>query len=107
MPHRPRAGVRLVCLLLSSIALAGCGTPPAPAKARAAIAVALQTVQLRDWNDSLSALCMAKARDSVTLTAKVAEIVERVHLESGQEVAAGAPLVALRCWPGWQPGTAS
>ncbi|KAA8919732.1 efflux transporter periplasmic adaptor subunit [Xanthomonas sontii] len=96
MPHRPRAGVRLVCLLLSSLVLAGCGKAPAPAAASAAIPVTLQTVQPREWNDSLAALGTVKARESVTLTAKVSEIVERVHFESGQEVAAGAPLVTLR-----------
>ncbi|WP_295963452.1 efflux RND transporter periplasmic adaptor subunit [uncultured Xanthomonas sp.] len=96
MPHRPRAGVRLVCLLLSSLALAGCGKAPAPAAASAAIPVTLQTVQPREWNDSLAALGTVKARESVTLTAKVSEIVELVHFESGQEVAAGAPLVTLR-----------
>lgn len=35
------------------------------------------------------------ARESVTVTAKVSETVERVHFDSGDEVRAGAVLVTL------------
>jgi membrane fusion protein (multidrug efflux system) len=96
MLHRPRAGVRLACLVSLSIVLIGCGKPPAPATSADAVPVTLQTVAPRPWSDSLSSLGTVKARESVTLTAKVSEIVERVHFESGQEVAAGTPLVTLR-----------
>src|SRR5690606_22487717 len=54
-----------------------------------------QVVELRAWNDTISALGTARARESVTITAKVSETVERVHFESGDEVAAGAILVTL------------
>jgi membrane fusion protein (multidrug efflux system) len=48
------------------------------------------------WNDTLQALGTAKARESISVTAKVSEIVEKVHFESGQHIAAGAPIVTLR-----------
>lgn len=96
MPHRPHAGVRLACLVSLSVALLACGKPPAPAKTAEAVPVTLQTVATQRWSDSLSSLGTVRARESVTLTAKVSEIVERVHFDSGQEVSAGTPLVTLR-----------
>lgn len=60
-------------------------------------AVPVTTRQLRPqpWNDSLQALGTVRARESITVTAKVSETVQRVHFESGDEVAKGAPLVTL------------
>lgn len=65
----------------------GRGNAPAP--------VEVETVQARDWSDSLRALGTVKAHEAVTITAKVSELVESVHFDSGQEVAKGAPLVTL------------
>ena len=48
------------------------------------------------WNDTLQAIGTAKARESVTLTSKVSEVVAAVHFESGDEVRVGAPLITLR-----------
>ena len=53
-------------------------------------------VQPVAWSDTVRALGTAHARESVTLTAKVSEIVDQVHFESGQHVQAGQPLVTLR-----------
>ena len=58
--------------------------------------VTAQVVQSRQWSDTLQALGTAKARESISVTAKVSEIVEKVHFESGQHIAAGAPIVTLR-----------
>ena len=44
---------------------------------------------------SVAALGTVNARESITVTAKVSEIVQRVHFDSGDEVAAGAVLVTL------------
>lgn len=52
-------------------------------------------VQPRTWNDSLTALGTVNARESITVTAKVSEIVQRVHFDSGDEVTAGTVLVTL------------
>jgi len=60
------------------------------------VPVVMATVQAEAWSDDLQALGTARARESVTLTAKVSEIVEQVHFESGQQVRAGQPLVTLR-----------
>lgn len=60
------------------------------------IPVTIRAVQPSAWSDTLQSLGTAKARESVTLTAKVSEIVDRIHFDSGDEVKAGAPLVTLR-----------
>ena len=85
----------LACLLL----LAGCGGAAQPAAAPgaggAAVPVTTATVQPRAWNDSIAALGTVNARESVTVTAKVSETVQRVHFDSGDRVAAGDVLVTL------------
>lgn len=82
------------------VALAACGKEDAAAKPGGAggdrpIPVTTAVVQLRAWSDTLQALGTVKARESVTVTAKVSETVQRVHFDSGDEVRAGAPLVTL------------
>lgn len=59
------------------------------------VTVTLQTVRQQPWTESIEALGTVKARESVTLTAKVSETVQQVHFESGDAVRAGAPLVTL------------
>lgn len=77
--------------------LAACGSKDEAARRQAEqVPVTSQVVQTSAWNDTLQALGTAKARESVTVTAKVSEIIEKVHFESGQQVAAGTPLVTLR-----------
>lgn len=85
------AGIALA-LLLTACAKEGGGRP----QGGGPVAVTTQVVQPTAWNDTLQTLGTAKARESITVTAKVSEIIEQVHFESGQEVAAGAPLVTLR-----------
>src|SRR5690606_20145070 len=82
--------------LCGLLALAGCDRQPPAPPAAAAVPVVTTVVQPRQWADSVQALGTARARESVTLTAKVSEIVDQVHFESGQRVAAGQPLVTLR-----------
>jgi membrane fusion protein (multidrug efflux system) len=81
-----------------ALALAGCNRKgaEAPRQTGGAVPVTTQIVQLSAWNDTLQALGTTKARESVVVTAKVSEIVDKVHFESGQQVAAGTPLVTLR-----------
>lgn len=77
--------------------LAGCSSKEQAARRPAdAVPVTTQVVQRSAWNDTLQALGTAKARESVTITAKVSEIIETVHFDSGQQVSAGTPLVTLR-----------
>ncbi len=87
-----------LALGLSLAVLAGCaGKQEAAARRQGeAVPVTAQVVQPMQWNDTLQALGTAKARESISVTAKVSEIVEKVHFESGQHIAAGAPIVTLR-----------
>ena len=97
MPYFFRA--RSVAVMLAcALSLAGCGkAEQAPQKGGGdrPVPVTTQQLQLRPWNDTVQALGTVKARESVTLTAKVSETVARVHFDSGDVVAAGAPLITL------------
>lgn len=81
-----------------ALALAGCNRKGAetPRQAGDAVPVTLQVVQPSAWNDTLQAIGTAKARESIIVTAKVSEIIDKVHFESGQQVTTGTPLVTLR-----------
>lgn len=82
---------------ITLVALAGCGGKDEVARSQGEVVpVTAQVVQPSAWSDTLQALGTAKARESVTITAKVSEIIETVHFESGQQVRAGTPLVTLR-----------
>ncbi len=52
-------------------------------------------LQPQTFADSIIAIGTVKARESVTVTAKVSEIVQKVHFDSGQDVRAGDPLITL------------
>jgi membrane fusion protein, multidrug efflux system len=52
-------------------------------------------LQPEAFADSVVAIGTVKARESVTVTAKVSEIVQTVHFDSGQEVRRGDPLITL------------
>jgi len=91
-------GVRTCCAALLALALAACGAgndTGGPAGGQPAAVVTTTTVSVQPFNDRIRALGTVKARESVEVTAKVSEVVERVHFESGDVVAAGAPLVTL------------
>ncbi len=98
MPIRP--GARSVLLALLIPLLASCGSDKAEQRGDAAasrpIPVTTQVVQPSAWSDTLQAIGTVKARESVTLTSKVSEVVQDVHFDSGDEVRAGAPLITLR-----------
>ncbi len=87
----------LFALAITCLVLAGCGKDEAAARdgGDRAVPVTTQVVQPRPWNDSVQALGTVRARESVTVTAKVSETVQQVHFESGDIVARGAPLVTL------------
>ncbi len=59
------------------------------------VPVTTTVVDTRQWNDTVTALGTVNARESITVTAKVSEIVQRVHFDSGDEVSAGTALVTL------------
>jgi len=84
--------------LASTLLLAGCGKDAASQrgdKGDRPVTVTTQVVRARPWNDSVQALGTVHARESITVTAKVSEIVQQVHFDSGDVVAKGAPLITL------------
>ena len=89
--------------MIVGLMLAGChrdgGVDKAGAKGGGGnnqpIEVVIQSASLLPWTDTLQALGTVKAHESVTVTAKVSETVDKVHFESGQWVNRGAPLVTL------------
>ncbi len=89
---RPIMSAVLCCALLGACT----AKDDAPKReAVAAIPVTVGEVREQPWNDIVQALGTAKARESVTVTAKVSETVQEVHFDSGDRVAKGAPLVTL------------
>src|SRR5690606_20200934 len=93
---RPATMPRLALTALLCLWLAACGDDVASERGAAPVeVVTTTTVGMQPWHDRIRALGTVKARESVAVTAKVSETVERVHFESGDEVEAGAPLVTL------------
>ncbi|MGY0505126.1 efflux RND transporter periplasmic adaptor subunit [Luteimonas sp. e5] len=84
-------------LLGLALLLAACDkSADAPARgAMQAVPVTTTHVREQPFVETVSAIGTVSARESVTVTAKVSEIVERVHFESGQHVTRGTPLVTL------------
>lgn len=89
-------------VLVVALALASCGGddaasgrgPGGPGGGKP-VAVTVATVSPSPWVDTIEALGTAKANESVTITAKVTETVERVQFEDGDYVDAGEVLVDL------------
>ena len=73
----------------------GCGKPEQAPRQAAPVTVTTMRVVLQPFHDTLQALGTASAHESVTVTAKVSETVQRVHFDSGDQVARGAVLVTL------------
>jgi membrane fusion protein (multidrug efflux system) len=106
VPSSARRASRAGALLLLSCALVACGGEDAAGGAGKGgpgggqggdrpIPVTTVRLQPQSFADTLIAIGTVKARESVTVTAKVSEIVQTVHFDSGQEVRAGAPLITL------------
>ncbi|RZK98603.1 MAG: efflux transporter periplasmic adaptor subunit, partial [Rubrivivax sp.] len=94
-----RPGARAASMAMLFLLMGGCGKDKAPARdvaGGAPVPVTTQLLQASTWTDTLQAIGTAKARESVTLTSKVSEVVQDVHFESGDEVRAGQPLITLR-----------
>jgi membrane fusion protein (multidrug efflux system) len=90
-PHLKSLLLPVLCALLG--ACGGGGEPGSPAER--AVTVTTTVLQAQPWSDTVLALGTVKARESVTVTAKVSETVKAVHFDSGDEVAEGASLVDL------------
>ncbi len=90
-----RSAPVLVCALLLNACGGGTGAGPLPGAAGTAVPVTTTVVEPRAWNDSIAALGTVNARESVTITAKVSETVQRVNFDSGDRVSAGDVLIIL------------
>lgn len=95
----PRIPLALPLALLALLSACGKDAGDAAAQGQrpggAPPQVVVEAVREQPWTDTLRALGTVQARESVTVTAKVSETVQRVHFESGDRVARGAPLVTL------------
>ena len=87
----------LLWALLCPIFLAACGSGAGADKkgGNAPATVTTTVLQPSQWTDTIDAIGTAHANESVTITAKVSETVQRVHFESGELVHAGQVLVTL------------
>lgn len=83
--------------LCAAALLAACGGAKQQPMQGGGPPVAVRTVVLApgEWQDSVQALGTAKANESVTVTAKVSESVQKVNFDSGDYVEAGQVLVDL------------
>lgn len=86
-----------LALLFIAASLAGCGGAKQQQPAGGGAPVTVRTVVLAtaEWQDRVQALGTAKANESVTITAKVSETVQKVNFDSGDFVEAGQVLVDL------------
>jgi membrane fusion protein (multidrug efflux system) len=92
--HRVAPAAALALLLAGM--LAGCADEgPAQAGGAPAVTVTAHEVAMAQWVDSVEALGTAQANESVTLTAKVTEVVRNVRFEDGDVVQQGDVLVEL------------
>ena len=85
---RSGARVALLAMLIPwSFRAARTRLARAPMKARPPIPVTTQVIQLSAWSDTLQAIGTAKARESVTLTSKVSEVVQTCTSKAGARCA--------------------
>lgn len=85
-------------LLAAAIGLVACGSnagggPGGPGGPPAVVTT--QPAAMATWTDRLDAIGTARASESIAITSKLSERVERVRFESGQRVEAGQVLVDL------------
>lgn len=104
LPPRAARAIGLFALML---ALVACGDDKAAAGGPGGgpgggqgggdrpVPVTMVRLQPETFAERISAIGTVQARESVTVTAKVSELVEQVHFDSGDEVRAGAPLITL------------
>ncbi len=96
-PNRPLLRLALAPILAAALAACGGGGAAAPGRGGPGkpVEVAVAPVQRKAWTDVIEALGTAKANESLALTAKVTETVDRVNFTDGQHVEAGMVLVEL------------
>jgi membrane fusion protein, multidrug efflux system len=92
----PPAAAVAAAMLVLVLAVAGCGkSDKGDARKDVPATVTTTRVQPQPWQDSLQALGTAQARESVTITAKISDVVTRLAFDSGQRVRAGQLLADM------------
>ncbi len=86
-------GFVFACTLLAACSRSA--PPVAAGAAQAPVVVTTATLAPTAWVDVIEAVGTSKAREAVTLTAKITETVRKVNFSDGQRVAAGDVLVEL------------
>lgn len=95
LPNTP-LNRRIAALLLLPALLSACDKESAAPERRATVtAVTTIHIEPTPWSDTIEALGTARAKESLTLTAKVTETVDRVNFADGDMVSAGDVLVDL------------
>jgi len=90
------APLRVAAVLALSLGLGACHEADSTQPHQEAPSVVTTTrVQAQPWQDHLQALGTAQARESVTITAKVSDVVTRLAFDSGQRVHAGQLLADM------------
>lgn len=95
MLKSPSRALAPFALALVLAACGGDGDGAGAGRGGAALTVVTTRLQPVAWRDTLEALGTARANESVLITAKVNETVERVNFDSGDYVEAGQVLVDL------------
>ncbi|MGB0132486.1 efflux RND transporter periplasmic adaptor subunit [Dokdonella sp.] len=89
---------KAILVAISLLALAACSGPESGGGAKSpmpAVPVTTTIVETVTWVDSFEAVGTTKARESITLTAKITETVRKVNFRDGQHVDAGDVLVEM------------
>lgn len=86
--------LRSLALMIGLVGLAACGGSGGGPGGPPAV-VTTQPAAKAAWMDRLDAIGTARASESIAITSKLSERVERVRFESGQRVEAGQVLVDL------------
>lgn len=83
--------------IAAAVSLSACGGAQQQQSQGGGAPVTVRSVVLApaEWQDSVQALGTARANESVTITAKVSESVQKVNFDSGDYVEAGQVLVDL------------
>ncbi len=84
-------------LAISLLGLAACSSeqPSGQPTTNPAIPVTTTLIEPSTWVDTIEAVGTTKARESITLTAKITETVRKVNFNDGQRVDAGDVLVEM------------
>lgn len=96
MHSKPIVLVLVLASLLPALLACSRGEKPGSASPAApAVNVTTARVEPVAWVDSIEGVGTSRARESITLTAKITETVRKVNFEDGQNVIAGDVLVEL------------